>query len=471
MRKYLPNLPAFILAIGAILRIAETGASAIWFDETATLYRSTLPFFSLWVSRVDASGAILLDLILRPLLALSHSLWILRLPSLLASLVSLWLVWKLIQKLNFTRLQQVVSCTFISFLPGLLWISLDARSYSLLACLFLAALWFALDGRWLGLMALCGLSVYVHNVGPVFAVVALLIAWYLRPEQVRFVLVTALGAALAWIPAVIHMLMTWGVQQPWQPIVTFNWIYYSSMLVLWPVRWNVVIIFCAFFVLGFTVLYVGMVLLLHIYKRQNSNRLIPIAAWILPLVGLTLASLLTRNNFITYRTLAPALYPFALWLGYELGIQRWYTVLFTAAWILMLILGLYLWNPVDHGGGLDRVASQIRSAWRDGDVLVYTTATVALPFDYYLGDLPHVWDNTVQSAFLAAAIDHQDSVVAPVKHSTRRWIVIPREGLITPAEQLTLAEMVQNQQPRWTVNYVQAAPIDVFLVKAEEVSK
>ena len=159
MKRYLPKLPLFILALGAVIRILGTGSSALWYDESATLFRTGIPFLTLWVERSENSGDLLLELIERPLMALSHNLWLFRLPSMLAGLVSLWLVWKLMRRLDFSLPQQVLASTFVAFLPGLIWIAQDARVYGILALLILAALWFALESRWLGLLAVCGLMV------------------------------------------------------------------------------------------------------------------------------------------------------------------------------------------------------------------------------------------------------------------------------------------------------------------------
>ena len=401
MRKYLANLPAFILAIGAILRIVGTGASAIWFDESVLVYRSGIPFLRLWAEHSDSSGCLLLDIILRPLMALSQSVWMLRLPSMLAALVSLWLVWKLMRRLEFTLPQQIAAASFAAFLPGLLWIAQDARSYSLLGMLFLAALWYAIEGNWLGLFAVCGLTVYAHNIGPIFAVGAILIALYFHPLKWNDFILFFFVLFLAWIPAAIHISTMWIVQQPWQPILTFDWVVRSSLQSLWPMPWNDWIYFASFLVLGLTLLRVISITILRFFKKQLNNRIIPLFAWTLPLVGLLSSSWVSNNNFVHYRTLSVFLFPFALWLGWEISIIRWHAWIFGAAWISLLVAGLIYWHPAIRGGGLDQVATDIRSQWQDGDRLVYTTITVGLPFNYYLSDLPHTWDETIEAPFLA----------------------------------------------------------------------
>jgi hypothetical protein len=459
MKRYLPKLPAILLILGAILRIAGTGAAAIWFDETDLLHTSSLPLMQLFSEPTDNSGDLLLELILRPLLALSHSVWMLRLPSMLAGLISLWLAWKLMQLLKFTPRQQITAAAIIAFLPGLLWIAQDARSYGLLACLFLAAIWFAMEGRWLGLLAMCGLTIYAHRTGAVCAVAALAIAIYLHPHKIRIFLLVATGIALAWIPAIVNILSDWIVQQPWQQYLSGTWLIISSIQAIWPEQidfWNQLA--------ALILLILTMMLLFS--RKIDKGRLVPLAAWMLSLAGLIVYSLLAKNNAVVYRTLMPFLFPFALWLGWELGRKRDFGEFMNALWAIALIAGLVCWHASDRGGHLDRVAAQIRSEWRPGDALLYTTATVGFPFDYYLNDLPHSWDATIQSPFLAyQAIPRIDTVTGiPI----RTWVIIPKDGLITPIEQIKMDDLINHQFPVYTVDYMQTAEINVYLVEAQK---
>jgi hypothetical protein len=449
------RLPILILLTGAILRIAGTGASALWFDESSTLLQSTIPLRDLLTVRLDNSGDLLLELLLRPLLAISHSLWMLRLPSMLAGLISLWLVWKLMQRLDFTPNQQIAAASVAAFLPGLIWIAQDARSYGVLSCLFLAALWFALEGRWLGLLAVCGLTVYAHNTGPVLAIAALLIATYLYPWKIRPLLLVALGTALAWIPAIIEMTSRWIIQQPWQPQLTFSWLLNSTIRAIWPVPWTE-----WFYLLACIILFRAALFLLSIKAFKARGRIVPLLAWLLPYLGLIAFSLITSNNMVLYRVLMPMLFPFALWLGWEIGRARPIT---WVAWALVLLIGLWLWNPSDRGGRLDLVAEQIRSQWRTGDALVYTSATVAQPFNYYLSDLPYTWDATITHPFLATSPMANTGTLAYTP--LRSWVIVPADGLVTPEERSILDDMVHHQPPLYTVTYIQAAPIQVYLVE------
>ena len=450
------RLPALLLIIGAVLRVARTGAAAIWFDESNTLYRASIPFHTLFTETSENSGDLLLEIILRPLLALSHSVWMLRLPSMLAGLASLWLVWKLMERLDFTISQQILTSAIVAFLPGLLWMAQDARSYGLLACLFLAALWFALESRWLGLLAVCGLTVYSHNTGAICAGAAIAIAIYLYPWKARPILLVALGTILAWIPAILRMLDHWIIQQPWRPQVTLPWLVTSTIQALWPMLYGGWFTLATFITLVLT-------LLLLFSRVKAHGRIVPMLAWLLPYTGLVVFSLVVKNNMVQYRTLMPMLFPFALWLGWELGHKRKSNPVMPVLWIGMLIAGMVIWDPSERGGHLDQVADQIRSQWRTGDSLLYTTTTVGLPFDYYLGDLPHTWDDTVRSEFLLNPFTVRSEVSIPT--ITRSWVIYSDDPLITPAEREVLRDLAHHQQPLFTVRYVQAAQIHVYLVE------
>ena len=458
MRKYLSKVPALLLIIGGLVRVAGTGEAALWYDESNTLYRTTIPFLTLYSQRTEAAGDLLLEIILRPLMVLSHSVWMLRLPSMLAGLVSLWLVWKLMQRLEFTLSQQICTTTLVAFMPGLLWMAQDARSYGLLACLFLAALWFALESRWLGLLAVCGLMIYAHNTGPVCAVAALTVAIYLYPWKTKKILLVVLGIVVAWIPAAVHMFVGLSTQQPWQAHLTSAWLLSSTITALWPVFFN-----GWFYLLALIALNSSMFLLLS--KVRAHGRIVPLLAWLISGAGLIAFSLITGNNVVLYRTLMPMLFPFCLWLGWELGRERVFSKAMSIAWTGLLIWGMAFWHPSDRGGHLDQIASEIRSQWRTGDVIVYTTYTVGLPFDYYLHDLPHTYNDTIREPFLYYS-GYATALTSPIGDPTRYWVIVPEDALITPGERATLTDLTHHQEPLYTIRYIQTASINVYLVEA-----
>ena len=307
------RLPMLILALGGILRIATVGASSIWYDEAVTLYRSTLPFMQIYTNPTDNSGTLILDLCMRLLMPLSHSLWLLRLPSLLAALLSLFLVWKITQALDFSFRQQVWACVFVAFLPGLLWLSNDARAYSILSCVFLAAIYFAIEGHLLGLTACLGLFMYCHNVGPAYAFAAWLIALYLRPWKAQRLIFSGCLAWLAWIPGILHVLLNnvqiFGIMQPWMPVITLNWFVNSAVVTLFVSRLN------WFNLAIFLVMLLSLGLFWSRAWKCRPRNLLLIAT-LVPLLFMLVVGAVW-NNIINYRTIVPTVMPFLLisWLG------------------------------------------------------------------------------------------------------------------------------------------------------------
>jgi hypothetical protein len=469
MKNYLNKLPAFILAAGGIIRIAGAGSAAIWFDESLTVYRSSIPFMTLFQEHSERSGDLLLELILRPILLLGHSLWLVRLPSMLAAIAGLWMVYKLMDRLGFSLNQKIVSSCLVAFLPGMLWLGQDARSYGILSLLFLGAVWFALEGSWLGLFATCGLMVYAHNTGPLMAAAALLVTWFLRPSQFRFIVIVGAAAFLTWIPAIIRMLDYPLIHAPWAPLLTLPWLVNSAMGSLFPLPGRVDFNLTVFLTIFTIPLILCFCLLAILLDKQPNGRVVSLIGWLVPVSLMVLFCLVLKENILNYRTLMPMLFPFCLWLGWELGMEGWIYYALLTPWTAVLIGGFILYNPAYRGGGLDRIAAEIRAEWKPGDQLVYTTVTVGLPFDYYLNDLPHTWNDIIQDPyFLRVPTIHRTSLVGTVGASGREWIIIPKEPeIITSLEQLELMKLVHYQQPTWTLNYIQTAPIQVYLVEVK----
>jgi hypothetical protein len=465
LTKHLPKLPPILLILGAVVRIIGAGSAAIWYDEAVVLYRSGLPFMQLFSNQSDLSGDLLIDLLVRPLMAISHSLWLLRLPSLLAGLASLWLVWKLMRRLNFSLPQQVLTAAFVAFIPGLIWTGQDARSYSLVGLLLLGALWFALESRWLGLLACCGLMPYAHSTAVLYAGAALIVAAYMAPWSIKRVLATGFLSGLAWAPALLRILIYRQVPaalQPWSPQLTLNWFFRSIIQATWTTTLSTVTAAAIMLML------LLLTLPLLFTPVREYRRTLPLLAWLLPFAGMVLISL--RQNILLYRTVMPMLWPFGLWMGWELGyasdrlkLRRGFRLALLILWVSALNFGLWGWNAAARGADLDRAAAWIRSQWRTGDLVVYATRTTELPFLYYIGDLPHYQYPHISSNFLEEPGIHLPDTGDPAA-AGRIWLVLPRnEMLVTPAELAAIDAAYPHGPALLRLEYLQAAPIEIYL--------
>jgi hypothetical protein len=310
------------------------------------------------------------------------------------------------------------------------------------------------------LVAVCGLLIYTHSTAAVYAAAALLIAVYLYPWKIRRIFLVGVLVLISWIPAIVRMMDYFIVQQPWQPVLTLDWLIFSSVQTIWPMPWP-----------GFFAFYCSATLLITLFlfasKVKARSRIVVMFAWLVPYLALIIYCLVLKSNVINYRTLMPLVMPFALWLGWELGTRRLLVHLPRLVWIWMLLLGLVLYNPAYRGAYLDKMADLIRSQWRPGDTLVYTTVTTGLPFDYYLSDLPHVWSEIVKDPYFLGikSITHTD-LPTPTGIVSRSWVVIPYEHtMITPEEWTALDELVHHQPPHYRLDYVQCATINIYLVE------
>lgn len=463
MKKYLPHLPALLLSIGGLLRIVTVGAAAIWFDECITMIRTRLPFLQLFsdTRTWENSGDLFLDVIERPLMAIGQNVILLRLPSLLAGLISLWLVWKIMQRLGFTPLQQVITSALVAFLPGLLWIGQDARSYSIVGMFFLAGLWFTLEAGWLGMLACCGLLYYCHYTAAALAAALLAISLLLRPYAWRRTVLIGAVVVASWLPGIYRMLSHWIIQQPWEPTVTIKSFLMGLTMATWTHQISNSAMVFAFMGVGFLTLF----FLVDRRMIMPFSRSVPMLAWGVPM-GLQICfSLVTHNNFVMYRTLQPLLWGAMLWLGWELGRPGWFRRTLLVGWTFLLAAGLITWHPSQRGAGVDKVAAQIRAQWRAGDELVYTTGTVLLPFDYYLHDLPSEYlengNQWVNLAFPSNLLPPRP-LEGPV---LRRWVIVPQEPLLSDAEEQAIRDYVGDHEPVISIIPLQVAPMDVYLLE------
>lgn len=471
MKNHLLKLTPLILLAGAILRIIGTGSAAIWHDEAVTLYRAGLPLISLIKNNSEGSGDLLLEGILGPLIAISHShsLWMLRLPSMIASVIMLWLIWELIQWMNFNPTQQIITAVLIAFLPGLIWMAQDCRSYALLTCFYLAAIYYAFESNWLGVIACCGLMEYCHNTAPAYILSILAILFYLYPWKIRKIILTGILIGIIYIPQALILFRIYHLNSlntiTLQPIPPLSWPYFAFEFIMsfWVGTLKNAAGWWLFLIL--MVLSLG----LFFFKSPARPRTIWFLGFIIPLAIITGISI--WNNVLIYRTIMPLIIPFLFWLGWELGQKGWapgfMRTYLAILWIYVLLIGVINWHPANRGGGLDQVAASIRSQWQAGDVMIYTSETSALPFDYYLNDKPHVIIDASSNPFLnppglKLLVSNADS-----SQARREWIIIPQDALFSKLEWEQVNSLVAGLKPIYQVKYIQTSQLNVYLVKRE----
>lgn len=478
---FLKKTPPIILIIGFLVRLSGLQASAIWYDEAITLYRLQLPFLSRYLDKTEASGDLLLEMILQSLVRLfGTSLWVLRLPSLVASAVCLYITWKLMIRLKFNLVQQIITSLMICFFPGLLWAAQDGRAYSILTMVVLLAVWYAIEARRIGLFSACGLCFYAHYVGPAYAVAVLGLALYLHSSSWKKIFLIGGLIILSWLPQIIIALTT---------INHFDWtepIKARQLIEVWvDAIWvgtfkKTLIVACLQIIFFSTIIFSLFVPMDRIKKILGI------------FLGISILSLLVVSliwsNVIIYRTLVPLLIFVALWLGWELGnipaswrfkwkfthgrefnigqgLTSLMRTILAVAWVAFLIFGLINWDPARRGGHLDQIAGQIRNQWQEGDVIFYPTASVAMPFDYYLNDLPHfLMQDQISTALTPPGLSRFVIADYETLDADRIWLFIPKTTLMDPHVQNKLDKYIIDQQPAYTLTFFQFHPIDIYLI-------
>ncbi len=172
-------VPAFwlILGLGAILRLATLTFQSLWLDEG----------FSYWIANRSVADLLaylptwdthppLFYLITHWMIGLGGSEWLLRLPSALAGVASIGLIYALGVEL-FDSPSGVLAALLLAISPLHIWYSQEARMYALVSAFVLAAALFAVRALrtnswvdWLALGICEGLSLWTDTAAIWFVV-------------------------------------------------------------------------------------------------------------------------------------------------------------------------------------------------------------------------------------------------------------------------------------------------------------
>ena len=177
------------LTTAALLRLTLLlRPEPLWYDETFSVLVARLPLDRLFAATAGDVHPPLYYLLLKGWLALWPAapleLWA-RALSLLFSLIALGLWYKALWAMddvpeNYKHPAFLVAC----FMPGLLYYSVEARMYALLAVLILAAWVCFLDERPLLAGLFLGLGALTHNMGLLYAIaVAAIFIAYRRTRR------------------------------------------------------------------------------------------------------------------------------------------------------------------------------------------------------------------------------------------------------------------------------------------------
>ena len=346
------------------------------------------------------------------------------------------------------------------------WIASDARVYALLSLLVLLAIYYARRDNWRALGVVSVLALYSHNIAsfylaPIY-LAELIVHRNQKTELQKITLTGALSLVFfaPWLPSIFGRSGSFWLNH-WLPGNAMK----SAIFAAWGTTLPAWMALCV----------VALLIGTLIYRLATPGvDYWTVVVWLSALL-IALYSIVGQNVWF-YRPLSPLLIPMAIWIAYALPDWKPARATLTLAWVALLVVGTLNYQPAAKGAHLDRAAEYIAENWQDGDVIYYVTGTVALPFDYYLPDAPHLLMDVehnpalMQRSHAWAFGIPTGKLTPPVKtcpccDSPRRWVIIPNDPLLTDDVLESLDWVYRDGTQIGFVDYAQAADIEIWIVE------
>ena len=174
-----------VLLIAAFLRFASLSEQSLWSDEIQTIEiaRGSLSEVALTAAQTNIQPPLFFWLV-RAMAAFGSNEFNIRLPSAVAGLLTVPLVWAIATQMT-SRLTAIIAMLAFAISPFHIWYSQEARAYALLL-FFLTASVFCLLTWWtgvkqgrLGYLIFTVLALYTHILALPFLAIHLLMAYFL----------------------------------------------------------------------------------------------------------------------------------------------------------------------------------------------------------------------------------------------------------------------------------------------------
>lgn len=374
------TLPRAVLAAGRFL----------WYDESYTGLLASQPLPALLAGTAADVHPPLYYLLVMPLAhlaSLGAPEWIIRIPSILAGALSVYLAYKLGPALGFNSALSRALVIVTAIAPAQIWYGSEARQYALLTVLYMAAALAVTRRRWgwftLGVIAMA----YTHNYGLFYAASLALLGLNRNPRDIWRIARAAGLSAAAWLP--------WGAVLAGQ-ISEIDGRYWLEPIGHGPIVTALVVLLAGFDLPNALMLPAGALgitlLMIALFKRPPLALL---AMSILPMGLAALASYFVTNLWL-FRGLIPA-QPFLAALALWPILQAWQSRparAFGLALVLpVLIGGLAFQTQTGLSHEHDSAAAAlevIRAEWQPGDILVHMTDGSAVHLGLKASDLPQV---------------------------------------------------------------------------------
>lgn len=447
-----------ILGLGAGLRLATLGRQSLWLDEGFSYWMANRPWTTLLASLPNNDTHPPLHyLILQPMIALGGSEWLLRLPSALAGIASIGLLFALGKEL-FDRKTGLIAAFILAIAPFHLWFAQEARMYALVAVLSLAAGLFAARALrtnrrrdWL-LFGLCEGLALLADVAAIWFVLAVNTAWLLSVRKYwrsqRFwpwlaAQLLALALYLLWLPSSLQQLSN-GITG-WIPPATLTVLArtLTDFIGSYEQRSTLESVF------SLMVIVIPLVAAARQLFREASTKTMPYilsGCWFFIPIGLAFlfsqpyfrvplfSSIVGqgRSIFLT-RNLIVASFPLYLLLARGLILSRRpvsYAVL--VALVAMSALSYYQNVLLDSKEDYRTAAQIVNEHTVTDDVIVFAPPYLELPFEYYYDRSPftEISLDTLTEGVISDHLFQTDlSPIEVINRYPRAWLIMNSDNI------------------------------------------
>jgi hypothetical protein len=492
MKFKIPDyLPQGLLIAGGCLRIAGMAAGSIWYDESYSLKLAAMPLLEMVRVAILDFNPPGFEILIWPLVKLfGANLFGLRILSLSAALLGLWIAWLLIKELNVY--QKTFAAALIALLPIGMWAAQDGRNYALFSTLYLAGFWFVKNKKWAGMMAVMGLMSYLHVTGVIYSAALAITAFIQDKKNFKNIMIYSGIAAILYIPQLINIsksssldfwlnpvnftetialsMFTGLIQGPWLDLFSIVfWVSLigSGLIILGP--WINSMINPVTLRIGSMITALLKIKPVEKIETENESDYVPLFFWALGPIGLMAILGMVYKPILFYRSMVGIVTPMAILFAVALTPKRltFTTWILPYSWGMLILISLLGWSPTLKGGDIDHLAKLINHQLQPGDVVYHATATSYLPLAYYLNDPGYLLNqqnehdgllqDRIQDKFeiKKAALEDLDY--------NRAWIVWARDPILSTNAQNRMSEYIQDSQFMGSAGYFQFSEIELYL--------
>jgi uncharacterized membrane protein len=188
-----------LFAFGVILRLAGLGTAPFWYDESYTALIINSPIQGAMMALEGDTHPPGYYMLLAPFALFGKAEWLYRLPSALAGIALMPIVWGIVRELGWGRRAQIAVLAAVAVLPSYIHYSQEARMYALLA-LVVAFAYYCILTRLDMVFVLSGITMlYLHNYG-LFYWPLLCLIYLLRERNIRETFLLFSGPLIAFSP-------------------------------------------------------------------------------------------------------------------------------------------------------------------------------------------------------------------------------------------------------------------------------